>query len=81
MTATARAPVYIRVRFRKLGAHYHCRIFSRQATQFTWALLGELVVTEDEWEGFRDTLKQQRWEFHDEDLTESGYRRLQEDQP
>lgn len=38
----------MRIRWRKLGKHYHCRVFSGIEGQ-TFAKLGELVLDEDDW--------------------------------
>lgn len=38
----------LRIRWRKLGGHYHCRIFSGIEGQ-TFAKLGEIVLDEDDW--------------------------------
>ena len=38
----------LRIRWCKLGKHYHCRLFSG-IEGFTFAKLGELVLDEDDW--------------------------------
>jgi hypothetical protein len=37
-----------RVRWQRLGRHYHLRVFSR-APDRTWALLGSLILDEGDW--------------------------------
>jgi hypothetical protein len=38
----------LRIRWRKLGGHYHCRIFTG-VEGMTFANCGELVFDEDDW--------------------------------
>lgn len=40
----------MRIRFRKLGGHYHCRVFTAPAPNMTYAKNGDLVFDEHEWE-------------------------------
>jgi hypothetical protein len=57
------APIYFRVRWRKVGGHYHCRVFSRPASSFTWALLGVLVMDEQDWHGFQNAVRSTFWDL------------------
>ena len=41
---------FFRVRYRKQGGHYHCRIFSSSSRNGTYAKLGDLVLDKDDWE-------------------------------
>lgn len=56
--------IYIRIRWKKLGAHYHCRVFTSQNLNGTFARNGELVFDEREWPEVRDELS--RVEFIEE---------------
>ena len=46
----------IRVRYRKLGGHYHCRVFTGIAKNMTFAKCGDLVFAEGEWDMIRKML-------------------------
>lgn len=52
---------YIRIRYRKQGGHYHCRLFTSQNYNGTFAKCGDLVFDEREWPEVRDKLS--RCEF------------------
>ena len=52
---------YIRIRWTKLGGHYHCRVFTSQNQNGTFAKNGEVVFDEREWPEVRDKLS--RCEF------------------
>lgn len=39
----------MRIRFVKLGGHYHCRVFTAPTSDQTFAKCGELVFDEDDW--------------------------------
>lgn len=39
----------IRIRYKKLGGHYHCRVFTAPNEQQTFAKCGELCFDEREW--------------------------------
>ena len=39
----------MRIRYRKLGGHYHCRVFTAPASDQTFAKVGELVFDERDW--------------------------------
>lgn len=42
-----------RVRFKKLGGHVHCTVFSQQKSAGdTWACCGNLTLCADEWVSF-----------------------------
>lgn len=55
---------FIRIRWKKEGGHYHCRLFTTQNPQGTWAKCGDLVFDEREWPEVRDKLS--RCEFLEE---------------
>ena len=55
---------YIRIRWQKRGGHYHCRVFTSQNYNGTFAKNGELVFDEHEWPEVRDKLS--RCEFIEE---------------
>ena len=40
---------YIRIRWQKLGGHIHCRMFTTQTKDGTFAKNGEVVFDEREW--------------------------------
>lgn len=40
---------YIRIRWKKLGGHIHCRVFTSQTYDGTFAKNGDLVFDEQEW--------------------------------
>ena len=40
----------VRVRYRKLGGHYHCRVFTAKLPNQTYAKNGDLVFSEQEFE-------------------------------
>ena len=60
---------YIRIRWEKLGGHYHCRLFTSQMADGTYAKCGDLVFDEREWPEVRDKLS--RCEFKPEAKDES----------
>lgn len=39
----------MRIRYKQLGAHVHCRVFTARGPNQTFAKSGELVFREDEW--------------------------------
>lgn len=39
----------IRLRFKKLGGHFHCRLFTAPGPTLTFAKAGDLVFDEREW--------------------------------
>ena len=41
--------IFMRVRFKKQGGHYHCRVFTAKHVDETFAKVGELVFDEREW--------------------------------
>lgn len=55
-----------RVRYRLLGGHYHCRVFSARASNQTFAKLGELTMDTDDWLTFLEHVGT-RWEILRED--------------
>lgn len=40
----------LRLRYKKLGGHYHCRLFTAERAGMTFAKSGDLVFRESEWE-------------------------------
>jgi hypothetical protein len=54
----------MRIRFRKLGGHYHCRVFTASTQGGTFAKCGDLCFSEDEWDAVRRVI---RAEFVDDD--------------
>jgi hypothetical protein len=44
----------LKIYFKKEGGHYHCRVFIGVFNQ-TFAKVGELVFSEDDWEGLKNT--------------------------
>ncbi len=38
-----------KVRYEKLGGHYHCRIFSGGGLNQTYARIGDITMDEDDW--------------------------------
>ena len=45
-----------RIRYKKLGGHYHCRMFSAKAKDMTFAKLGEVVFDESEFEAAKEAM-------------------------
>ena len=56
---------YIRIRWKQLGGHIHCRVFTSQNYEGTFANCGTLVFDEREWPEVRD--KFDRAEFIGDD--------------
>lgn len=52
---------YIRIYWTQLGGHYHCRMFTSQNKDGTFAKNGELVFDEREWVEVRDKLSRCEW--------------------
>lgn len=48
----------IRIRWKKLGGHYHCRFFTAPAQGQTFAKCGDLVFDEHEWRAVKGRLQQ-----------------------
>ena len=46
----------MRVRYKKLGGHYHCRVFTARLANTTYAKCGELVFDEREWDDVRQLM-------------------------
>ena len=46
----------IRIRYRKLGGHIHCRVFTAKAKNMTFAKVGNLIFSEEEWPTVVDML-------------------------
>lgn len=47
---------YLRLRWKLLGGHVHCRLFTSPTPDGTWAKCGDLVFSEKEWDGVRIAL-------------------------
>lgn len=47
---------YVRILWKKLGGHYHCRLFTSQGRDTTYAKCGDLVFDEREWPTILDAL-------------------------
>jgi hypothetical protein len=43
----------MKVRYEKLGGHYHCTIFTARTVAMTYANCGNVVFDEREWEDIR----------------------------
>ena len=41
--------MHLRIRAKKIGTHYHCRVFSGREENSTHARNGELIFSENEW--------------------------------
>jgi hypothetical protein len=52
---------YIRIRYEKKGGHFHCRLFTSQNSQGTYAKCGDLVFDEHEFIEVRDKLSRCEW--------------------
>lgn len=52
---------YIRIRWKKQGGHYHCRVFTSPIQDGTYANCGELVFDEREWTDIRDKFSRAEW--------------------
>jgi hypothetical protein len=39
----------LRIRYEKLGGHYHCRLFTARGPNQTFAKCGDLAFDENEW--------------------------------
>lgn len=46
----------IRIYYRQLGGHVHCRVFTGVAKNMTFAKSGDLVFSEGEWDAVRNVL-------------------------
>ena len=46
----ARTEIAIRLRYRVLGGHVHCRLFTATAKHLTFAKSGDLVFRVEEWD-------------------------------
>lgn len=47
---------HIRIHYKVLGGHVHCRVFSGPASDLTHGKNGDLVFDEREWPAVRDML-------------------------
>lgn len=55
----------IRIYHAKLGGHVHCRVFTGKAKNMTFAKVGTLVFSVEEWDQIRNQLHS-AVEFHPE---------------
>ena len=46
--------MHIKARYEKMGGHYHVTFFVAQNTKATFANMGALVMTEEDFNSFRD---------------------------
>lgn len=44
----------MRLRYQRLGGHYHCRLFTARAPGTTYAKCGDLVFDEQEWKEVKE---------------------------
>ena len=62
---------HIRIRYKKLGGHIHCRVFTSQnGPGYTYANCGSLVFDEREWPEVQDKLS--RCELINDEQPKSG---------
>lgn len=47
----------IRIWYRRLGGHIHCRVFTATAKNMTFAKVGNLIFSEAEWDAIRNQLQ------------------------
>ena len=52
---------YIRIRYEKQGGHYHCRLFTTQTQNGTYANCGSLVFDEHEFPAVKFMLGAVEW--------------------
>jgi hypothetical protein len=58
-----------KLRFRKLGGHYHCRLFAAKSPNMTYAKCGDLTFAEDDWSDVQIAMSgvnfqhEDSWEF------------------
>lgn len=53
--------VYIRIRYKKLGGHFHCRVFTNKGLGSTYAKVGDLVFDDEEFNNVKNTLSEVEW--------------------
>lgn len=58
---------YIRIRYRKQGRHFRCRLFTSQDWNGAYANCGELTFDENEFMDVRDRLSRCEWIFEGEE--------------
>lgn len=46
----------IKIKYKKLGGHYHCRVFTGKGVGFTYAKCGDLVFSEEEFPDIRTAM-------------------------
>lgn len=61
---------YIRIRYKRLGRHFHCRLFTSELKNGTYANCGELVFDEHEFLDVRDKLSRCEWIFEGDARTD-----------
>ena len=64
---------YIRIRYKKQGGHYHCRLFTARSYLSTYAKCGELVFDEHEFTDVRDKLSRCEWLEENDAPSKRGY--------
>lgn len=47
---------FIRIHYKRFGGHYHCRLFTTQTKDGTYAKCGDLVFDEHEWADIKNKL-------------------------
>lgn len=68
MTQAQQVDRVYRVKYRLLGGHYHCSVFSSKSRDHTYAKMGDLVIGENELSSFlHDFLGGQKVEVFDLD--------------
>lgn len=61
----------MRVRFRKLGGHYHCQVFTAKVPNMSYCKNGDLVFDEHEWEDVKRIMSGA--EFREDPVEDSLY--------
>lgn len=54
------------VKWRRLGVHIHCRLFSRSSRAGHWAFMGDITMDEKDWENFQLAILAKYWEVKEE---------------
>lgn len=52
---------YIRIRYKKVGGHFHCRLFTARIANGTYANCGNLTFNEAEFANVREKLARCEW--------------------
>lgn len=65
--------IVIRIYFKQLGGHVHCRVFTAKSRDHTFGKCGDLVLSEEEWPAFQALMaRSKQVELILEDLAGSG---------